>query len=424
MSLLSSTKKLVPSALLGLGLLQGSGCLSAAPAPPAQEVAPADMADPPLDAPLRLSARTLFNEQVVPLMLPTCGVCHKLQGGVGPAFLASSSTTNYDPYAITSAWPGFLSETPALSALLTKGQHEGPSLTLDQYAAVLSWVTQEEVERSAGTVEPFNPAVEPFYPDTKGGVTTVSLAPISTQFTGAYISFKAVPISPTRGIELTNLRFFNVRPGAVSTDQRAIRLKRPLFVVWQGTTAQPDPVDSFSSTDLTIPLEVPVGTAQPVGQLITPGILTLSKYVPGNALSISFDLMLLVPPASGSNPCKTTGLTAFTGQVAPYIKAGGSCTSGGTACHAASGKAGGIDMSPIYLQSTDPKLVALCETLKFYNSVGTIANNTDPSATYSHPYKWWTNTAGKPNNCASNSFPDTCFADFTAALAAWKNAEK
>ena len=424
MSLLSSTKKLVPSALLSLGLLQGSGCLSAAPAPPAEEVPPADMAEPPLDAPVHLSARTIFDQQVVPLVLPTCGVCHKLQGGVGPAFLASSSPTNYDPYAITSTWPGFLSTTPELSALLTKGQHEGPALTLDQFASVLSWVTTEAKERAAGTVQPFNPAVEPFFPVTTGATNVVSLTPISSQFTGAYIGFTAKLISPTRGIQLSNLRFYNVRAGAVSTDQRAIRIKRPLFVVWQGTTARPDPVDSFSSTDLTIPLEVPVGAAQPVGQLITPGLLTLTNYVPGNALSISFDTMLLVPPAGGSNPCKPAGLTAFMTKVGPYINAAGSCTSGGTACHTSAGKAGGIDMTPLTLTATDPKMLALCETLKFYNSVGLVSGNTDPAGQYAHPFKWWTTTAGRPNNCAANGFPDTCFTDFSTALTTWKTAEQ
>lgn len=420
---LTSARKLLPSAMLGLGLL-GSGCLSSAPPPPPLQEAPPDLAQPPLDAPVHLSARTIFDTQVLPLVLPSCGGCHKVQGGTGPAFLASISPTNYDPYLITSTWPGFISTSPELSALLTKGQHEGPAFTLDQYATVLSWLTQEAAERAASTVKVFNPAVTPFYPDTTGGNTTVSLGQISSQFTGAYISFRATPISASRGIELTNLRFYNVRPGAVTGDQRAIHFQRPLFVVWQGTTAMPDPVDSFSSTDLTVPLEIPPGTTQPVGQLITPGILTLTGYVPGNALSISFDLMQLVPPAAGSNPCKPAGLTAFYNQVRPYLAAGGSCTMGGTACHAASGKAGGIDMSPVALPVNDPKLIALCETLKFYNSVGTILNNTDPNGMYSHPYKWWTNTAGRPNNCMVNGFPDTCFADFMGQLTAWKAAEQ
>jgi hypothetical protein len=376
------------------------------------------MAEPPLDAPIHLSARTLFDQQVVPLVLPTCGVCHKLAGGVGPAFLATGSPANYDPYPVTSTWPGFINATsPELSAFLTKGQHEGPALTLDQYAAVLSWLTQEAAERAASTVNPFNPAVDPFLPNTAGGITTVPIGPISTQFTGAYISFKAIPISPTRGVELTNLRFFNIKPGAVAGDQRAIHIQRPLFVVWKGTTAQPDPVDSFSATDLTFPLEIPVGAAQPVGQLIVPGILTLSNYVPGNALSISFNLMQLVPPATGSNPCKPAGFTVFTSQVVPYLAANGSCTSGNLACHSAAGRNGGVDMSPP-LTANDPKLPSLCETLKFYNSVGSLVNNTNPSATYNHPFKWTT------ANCAMIGFPMTCFTDFSTVLGNWTTAEQ
>lgn len=427
MSLSSATRKLLPSALLSLGLLQAPGCLSDAPAPLVPPPAPPDMAQPPLDAPVHLSARTIFDSQVLPLILPSCGGCHKVQGGTGPAFMASVSPTNYDPYLITSTWPGFINANPDLSALLTKGQHEGPALTLDQYATVLSWLTQEAAERAATTVKTFNPAVEPFFPVTGGGNTIVPLGPISSQFTGAYIGFRATPITATRGLQLNNVRFYNVRPGAVTGDQRAIHFQRPLFVVWQGTTAMPDPVDSFSSTDLTVPLEIVSGTNQPVGQLITPGILILTNYVPGNALSISFNLMQLVPPAAGSNPCKPAGITIFYNQLRPYLGAAGSCTMGGTACHAASGKAGGIDMSPLAapaLPVTDPKTVALCETLKFYNSVGTILNNTDPNGMYAHPFKWWTTTAGRPNNCSVNGFPDTCFSDFKGVLTSWAAAEQ
>ena len=89
--------------------------------------------------------------------------------------------------------------------------------------------------------------------------------------------------------------------------------------------------------------------------------------------------------------------------------------------------AGGIDMSLLAtpaLPVTDPRTVALCETLKFYNSVGTILNNTDPNGMYAHPFKWWTTTAGRPNNCAVNGFPNTCFTDFMNVLAGWTAAEQ
>ena len=177
MSLSSAMRKLLPRALLSLGLLQVPGCLSDAPAPVVPPAAPPDMAEPPLDAPVRLSARTIFDTQVLPLVLPSCGGCHKVQGGTGPAFLASISPTNYDPYLITSTWPGFISTSPELSALLTKGQHEGPAFTLDQYATVLSWLSQEAAERAASTVKVFNPAVTPFYADTTGGTTTTTSTP-------------------------------------------------------------------------------------------------------------------------------------------------------------------------------------------------------------------------------------------------------
>jgi hypothetical protein len=403
------------------------------------------MAQPLVDAPVHLSARTIFDQQFLPLLLPTCGVCHKTQGGIGPAFLASGSPTSYDPYLVTSTWPNFIPSTDnaALSAVLSKGQHEGPALTIDQYSVGLSWVTEELAERSASTPQPFNPAVDPFIPVTTGATTTVQLGGINANFAGAYISFQATLVSPTLGIELKNLRFFNVQPGAMTGAQRAIHMQRPLFVMWEGTQAIPDPDDSFSSTDLTFPLEIPPAGMQPVGQLITPGLLILSGYRPGEPLSISFNLLQLVPPATGSNPCKPAGITSFYGAgmngaadgahgVVPFLAKSGACTQS-NACHTTSGKAGGIDMTPIAKPITDPTLIALCESLKFYNNTstdkqkypndtGTIELNTDPSnMAYHNGFKW---TTGAGGNCALNGLQQSCFNDFQTALGAWRAAEQ
>jgi hypothetical protein len=76
-----------------------------------------------------LTARQMFDKNVKPLLGSTCGACHSLEVGVGPGFLRSAlPAPDNDPYPIITAWSNFIVPEPELSALLTKGQHEGPAL--------------------------------------------------------------------------------------------------------------------------------------------------------------------------------------------------------------------------------------------------------------------------------------------------------
>lgn len=398
----------------GLGLLQA--CLPEAPKPAAQTQAAADMAKPSLTLDKILSARETFTQKVVPLLLPSCAACHRTEGGIGPAFLASGSATAYDPYPVTSKWNGFISDTPELSVLLKKGEHEGPALTFDQYDAALEWLKREKEERAATTLVTFKQQVKPFMPVITGGDTTVMVDVLDpVKFQGAYIKFRATPLvvsGVTRGLEINNLKFYNVKPGATAGEQRTLHLKRPLFVVWQGQVASPDPVDSFNSTDLTLTLDT---ATTPTGYTITPGLLTLSDYRQGNALSIVFDELRSVPPAQGSNPCKPAGYTYFKANVVPYLSKVTTCINPGL-CHA-DASSGGINMLPLS-GTDDTKIGPICEILKYYNSINVVKENTDPNPQYAHPFKFTT------SNCMSAGFPSTCFTDFSTKLDTWKTNEQ
>lgn len=400
----------------GLGTTLLPACLPEPPKPPSQSMAAPDMAVPPLTLDQQLSARDTFSKKLVPLLLPTCGACHRTEGGIGPAFLASGSMTTYDPYAVTSKWNGFIVDNPDLSLLLRKGEHEGPALGLDQYSVAQEWLKLEKAERDSLTSTPFKAQVKPFPPDTSGGLTKVPLVVIDPAFVDAYVSFKATPLiqgGVTRGLEISQLKLFNVKTGAKAGDQRTLHVKRPLFIVWQGQLATPDPVDSFNATDLTIPLDT---ATTPTGFSITPGLLTLSEYRQGNALSISFDDLRLVPPTPGSNPCKTAGYTYFKANVMPYLNKTTSCVNNGL-CHNSNAQSGGINMGPL-TGADETQLMNTCEILKYYNSNNVLRDNTNPGDDFNHPFKW---TSG---NCTTAGFATGCFTDYSNKLDLWKQNEQ
>lgn len=402
----------------GAALLTQHGCL---PDGPKVNEAPADMTVVP-DTGASLTAKQMFNMQVLPLLTSTCGACHSREVGVGPGFLRSASTdpTVYDPYPVVTTWNNFIVSSPELSALLTKGQHEGPALSMSQYDATLAWLEQEKKERDAVTVIPFKPQVPPF----TVAITTnkaspqynvVNLDSIDSSFAGANIRFIATTLSPSgTGLEISDLRFINVKPNPQPGEQRAIHFQSPLFVLWRSGVPYPDPANSFGSTDRTVALNQNDTTAGGPGVVIIPGILILDQYRPGYSLSIAFSTIELVKPVAGANPCSAGQLSYFSGNIAnPYLAAVSSCTQSGQ-CHNAMAKVAGVDISPT---TTGADLSGLCEQLKFYNGLSIIQHNMDPNATYNHPFKWTT------SNCTANGFPTTCFNDFSSKLDTWRTTQ-
>lgn len=405
-----------------LGLL--SGCLPdapRAPTPPAMEETVAST-----DA---LTARQMFDKQVKPLLSSTCGACHSLEVGVGPGFLRSAlPQPDYDPYPIITNWANFIVTEPELSALLTKGQHEGPPMTMSQYDTTLTWLKKEKTERDAVTVTPFQQQIPPFSITMTTGTTPVynqiQLDKIDPAYVGAYLQFIAKPLNATTGtgLEISDLRFFNRKPGATANEQRSIHFKNPLFVLWRAGVPYPDPAQSFYGFERTIKLNQDDVGQVGKGVLIIPGILVLDQYRAGYALSVVFDLIELVKPVLGGDPCTAGQLSYFSATFPRYIGAKTGMTASSCAqatCHDSVTRIAEIDMSPMLTTGSD--LSTLCEQLKFYNSLGVIVRNTDPNGTVGHPFKWTIAS----DRCGVLTAPaeNPCFDNFKSKLDTWKTTQ-
>lgn len=408
------------SAGLSLSLTLSAGCLPSGPKE--SETTP-----PPktVDDPSNLSAKQLFNAEVLPLLTATCGACHAREVGVGPGFLRSSSTdpTIYDPYPVVVGWNGFIASDPELSALITKGQHEGPALTMSQYDSVLKWLKKEKSERDAVNVIPFKPQLPPqaiILSASKASpqYNYFDLSKLNSGFNGAVIRFVATTLNANgSGLELSDLRLINTKPGPpVMGDQRSIHYTSPLFVLWRVSVPYPDPGTSFEGYDRTVALNQNDPSA--TGVALGPGILVLDQYQPGYAISIVFNVIELVKPVAGANPCTTTQNTFFKNNIAyKYLgatMAGNpvTCAKAG-ACHNSTARAAEIDISPAAAMATN--LDSLCEQFKFYNSLDIIKRNTDPNQNAGHAYKW---TAAE---CGNITPPDAgCFNTFSGLLDQWR----
>lgn len=405
--------------IAALGLL--AGCLPdapKAPTPPAMQET--------VEISGALTARQMFDKNVKPLLSSTCGACHSLEVGVGPGFLRSSlPAPEYDPYPIITAWTNFIVTEPELSALLTKGQHEGPAMTMSQYDATLAWLQKEKAEREAVNVTPFSQQLPPFSITMTTGATPVynqvNLDKIDAAFVGAYMRFVAKPLNATTGtgLEISDLRFFNRKPGAAANEQRSIHFKNPLFVLWRAGVPYPDPAQSFYGFERTIKLNQDDTTSPGNGVLIIPGILVLDQYRTGYSLSIIFDLIELVKPVVGGDPCTAGQLTYFTNTFPRYLGAKTGMTASSCAqstCHDSMTKIAEIDMSPTLTAGSN--MNQLCEQLKLYNNLGVILRNTDPNGGASHPFKWTTAT----DRCGVLTAPaeSPCFDNFKSKLDTWK----
>ena len=418
-----------------VGSLALVACLPSSPKPmgPAENggmpmTETADMAEATIDRTTEITAREYFDKIVRDSLRSTCGGCHEREGGVGPAFLKSSSPDRYDPYVTITTWNNFVVLDPDLSALLRKGSHEGPALAgvetkTDQWALVRQWLGLEATEALRNRFTPFKPQIRPFYPAVDGTYTKRDLGEISPLFAEAYITFKATKLA--RGIELSDIRFFNFKSGAALTnkEQRTIHFVRPLFVVWKNGRPLPDPVDNFAPLEKSLRLfaddddkDGKVRDSRTVantgaGTIMLPGLITLTDWGAGDALSVVFNTFELLPAIPGENPCTPTGLGIFR-NIAPYLAKSytpGNCATR-AGCHTSTDSAGSLDLSPALTPGSagaEPEAFKkLCERIKFYNTTGGMVDNVDPVVNRHQQFKY------NSTNCAAASFPATCHADF------------
>jgi hypothetical protein len=315
----------------------------------------------------------------------SCGACHAKVGGIGPGFLEAKP----DMLTTLLSYPGVIGRTPATSRLFAKGAHEGPALKANEVTALRDWILLFNTNRPMDMTT--KPTVPPFVPAM--GANVVDLALINLNIAGAKLTFDARMAGSS--LVLSNLT-------VVAPPSAGLHVVHPLFVMWDAQhDAFPDPVDSFATTDLTMPM----GSA---GDL-PPGTLILPDFAAQQSINIVFETIEpkggsaggadggVVGPTSG---CKDVALFAAT--VRPTLA--GQCYN----CH--NGGAGGYTMS-----------ASLSDADQCANARGEIDVNT-PANSRLRNYPDPGNNA--VHTGTNRKLSTATFATYAAALATWAQAEK
>jgi hypothetical protein len=291
-----------------LGQLHDAGASPSADAEPAIDVGP-----------IAADVMREFLERVAPILGGTdgrsgsCGPCHAIPGGIGPAFLAP------DPDMLTTLlhYPGLIGASPEASRLYTRGRHEGPELAASDASVVAQWIVDWNASMSMQPRRMFV-SIDPFLPIT--GRNQVDLSLISGSLRHRSITFT----STTVGVVDPSLMLSEL---TVHTATAGVHIVHPLFSIWSdGAAGVPDRFDSFSGLDVVI---APNAAAE-----LGPGILILPHYAMGARISIAFEAVEPMPVDPTNPPpavmpgCRS--MEAFTTNVMPTFSLRcASCHAGG-----------------------------------------------------------------------------------------------
>ncbi len=316
-----------------------------------------------------VDVRAAYYANVAPILDGSCGACHAKQGGIGPGFLAQ----NPDELTTLLSYPGLVSATPDTSRVYAKGLHEGPALTAAQAPVVADWINLYNAHKPQSGDGGVKPTVAPFKPVM--GANTIDLAALDSQLLGAKLTFDAKMVGTS--IELSSIT-------VVTPKTTGVHLVHPLWVKWdQYYNPTPDPVDSFSNLDETVPanMQAPLGP----GELILPGF--------DSTMLLSVVFTTAEPKDIGVSDGGTVlggckNLQGWQQNVKPTLK--GTC--GG--CHAATGNnaAMAFDLTMINDANNAGDPQACVNTLGEVD-VNTPANSriytyTDPASGIQHPFKF------------------------------------
>ncbi len=277
-----------------------------------------------------------------PQMIQACGGagggCHvsATQFATAPTFLAGP-----DSYLSVKKFAGIVVPEVFSSVLLTKGQHEGPSLTTDAAfeKKVEAWLYEESLELSQVQL----PSTDPFSIKLNAD-NDIDLAKLEKGVSGVHLKFKAAMVG-------TALEFTSVR--LVAPAGSAVHIKHPLFYrVKAGALDLQDPSDSFSNSDQT----VPGGAETP----LAPGLVIFTAWGDwNNADKLRLTAYKLekgtLVEASAPTTCKNSD--NFGAQVAPLLMGNGNaaqltCTAGN--CHGSGGDGqGAMDLSALTIDPPD-----------------------------------------------------------------------
>jgi hypothetical protein len=274
-----------------------------------------DIVDPAGGDPLD-RAIAAFDRDVAPIMNNKCAVCHTAADK--PQFMKPNPTLREGIMAYRNAGGGGLLDlmSPIDSRLQVYSSSEahlavGTNFSPSEAAKVTSWIELEAL--AAGVTE------QPIVKTTKIapviGTNTIDLDTIG--LTGSKFLFDFERI--TTGYYLSRIK--------VQAGTGGVHLVDPLFVIWEGETEVPDPINRFNGIDLVVAenMESPVGGGTAI--FTYPGAVPASPQI-----SIHFKTATF---ANGMNPTENGGSTGgckavamFTANIKPLLQPCLTCHAG------------------------------------------------------------------------------------------------
>lgn len=346
-----------------------------------------DIIDPEGD-PLEQAVRA-FDTTVAPTMQTKCASCHV--STENPQFMRPNPTLREGVLTFNNGGLVSLTDPQAsrLSVFASSQAHAsvGVNYLPAEAAAVTAWVELEAL--AMGVVA--EPVVETAKITPVVGANEVDLTSIG--LTGSKMTFDYQPLAT--GMYLSRIQ--------VNAAMGGVRLVHPLFVVWDGGTAIPDPIDRFSDIDLTV---AEMTTSQVGG-----GTAVFVDIPPSGQLSVHFKTATFangMPPSDGGGivggGCKA--VPQFTSTARPQLTTCAGMCHGGTNAAAR----GATDMSKLGDDALQADACAqiLSRVSKLNPDQSSIIVSVDPAVTNVHPYY---------------KVPAANFAAFKAQMLMWINAE-
>lgn len=384
------------SLLLGAGVILGSACAGELPDDWPGQGGPAG-AEPPATP---QTAAERYHDVDTRLM-QSCASCHA--GALEDNFLEPADEA--DRYERIKQWPGFITQDPAASVLLTypmaNGSHPGqnnqihPGSSIDDTdglrPALEAWLDEEARLIVAAAESPLGVGTDPFTPIVPG-LNVVYLDQIDPSFSGVLIMFDAEEGSV--GLTLSRVQVHTPNWTGVTIDQPRLVIY-PLGV--EASTAE-------TSGDFNdVKLDVPSGTAAKLGA----GRVYLPEWPPGAKLAFYFrDIKLYEAAAPADKPCLALGV--FEARAVPQLTA---CYQ----CHADPADEASTAMNLLRLADGSAVADTCAEVLR--NKVdleipaeSLIFKNTDPAGAAIHEFQF--NNDGQ------------AFSTFRTEVTTWIEAER
>ena len=278
-----------------------------------------------------LKARKMWTEKAAPVLTTSCIGCH---AGQRPNTDFLLGTTDLEIRArMIEFTPAVINlSAPQSSRILTKGPHEGPSLTATETSDVLEWVRAEkDAQPDPGATDPaanlettpFTPAIctsgtppAPTCPTNDIDLTEVGLP-------GAKLHFVATALGS--GLYLNQL---SIIPGA-----DGVFMEHPLFASYpDGEPVVPDEIDRFYNVKMNL-----MGNA--AAEQIQGGYAAFPLFKPNAKISVLFKIVKAFqaetpggPGGPGGGGCKV--LASFkTNAVALFAQPAGGAGQSCLGCH-------------------------------------------------------------------------------------------